>query len=150
MSSIYSIQKKREQIGTLAEQMISLVESGQAVERDCPVTHRFAKGCYLREIFMPAGTLIVGKIHATEHFNVILTGRVTVVTAEGTNEYEAPDTFVTGEGVQKVVFCHTDCVWQTIHVTELTNVEEIEKAVIVDSYDQLQIDSLILKLEETL
>lgn len=115
---------------------------------DCPVTHRFAKGCYLREIFMPAGAVVVGKIHATEHFNVVLTGEVTVVTATTKERIRAPHTFISGPGVQKVVFVHEDCRWQTLHVTDKTDLDEIEKEVIAESYDQLEVDSLLQKLEQ--
>lgn len=128
-------------IGKLAEHMLALDE-----HVDCPVTHRFAKGCYLREIFMPANTIIVGKIHATEHFNIILSGSATVVTVEGREYIKAPHTFVSAPGIQKVVWTHEDCVWQTVHVTEKTEVDEIEKEVIMEDYDQALIENLIERL----
>ena len=34
---------------------------------DCPLVHRFTEGLYVREIFMPAGSLITSKIHKTQH-----------------------------------------------------------------------------------
>lgn len=141
------ISTKRKGIADLANNLKAGIESGDYDEQECPVTHRFAKGCYLREILMPKGTLIVGKIHATEHFNVILTGKCTVATAEWVKTFEAPYTFISGEGVQKVVLVHEDCIWQTLHITDKTDVDEIEKDVIVEDYDQLQIDSLVEKLE---
>lgn len=141
------VAQKRHSIASLADNLIAGIEAGDYDEQECPVTHRFSKGCYLREIFMPKGTLIVGKIHATEHFNVILTGKCTVATAEWVKTFEAPHTFISGEGVQKVVLVHEDCQWQTLHVTDKTDVDEIEKDVIVESYDQLKIDSLVQKLE---
>src|SRR5690242_10473496 len=44
-----------------------------------PVTHHFAPGVYMREIFMPAGAFVIGHEHRTEHLNVILTGRASVM-----------------------------------------------------------------------
>ena len=137
------ITKNRDAIQSMALMLKDKVETGELQSQDCPVTHRFTKGCYLREILMPAGTRIIGKIHATEHFNILLTGKVTVVTAEGSEYIEAPYTFVSKAGVQKVVFIHEDCLWQTVHVTDKTNIEEIEKEVIVEGYDQLLIDGLL-------
>jgi hypothetical protein len=99
---------------------------------------------------MPAGTRIIGKIHATEHFNIVLTGRVTVITPEGMEEITAPYTFVSKAGVQKVVVVHEDCIWQTVHVTDKTDLDEIEKDVIVESYDQLLIDGLLSQGEGVL
>ena len=137
------IMANRNIIQSAAEQMKELINYGGMVEAECPVTHRFANGCYLREIFMPKGTRIIGKIHATEHFNVLLTGKVTVITAEGREDIQAPYTFVSKAGVQKVVIIHEDCIWQTLHVTNETDLEKIEKEVIVESYDQLLVDGLL-------
>lgn len=134
-----TVSSKRKSINDLASAMLGMEQ------QECPVTHRFSDGCYLREIFMPKGTVIVGKIHATEHFNVILTGEVTVVTAEWAKRFKAPHTFISGAGVQKVVYIHKDCQWQTLHVTDKTDLEEIEQEVIVDDYDNLLVDSLLDK-----
>jgi hypothetical protein len=116
-----------------------------AAEANCPVTHRFTDGCYLREIFMPKGTVIIGKIHATEHFNIILKGDVTVLTVEGAERITAPHTFTSKAGVQKVVIMHEDCIWQTVHVTDKTDLNDIEKEVVVDNYDNLKVDGIINK-----
>lgn len=116
----------------------------------CPVVHRFAPGVYIREIFMPKDTYVIGKIHSTEHFNILLKGKVTVITTDGMEDYEAPCTFVSSAGVQKIVYMHTDCTWQTVHVTNETDLKVIEKNVIVESYDQLEIDSLLEKAKRTL
>ena len=138
-----SISHNRDMIQSAAEHMKELIASGEMKEAECPVAHRFSKGIYLREIFIPAGTRIIGKIHATEHFNVLLTGKVTVITAEGREEITAPHTFISKAGVQKVVIVHEDCQWQTLHVTDKTDLKEIEKEVIVESYDQLLVDGLL-------
>ncbi len=91
---------------------------------------------------MPKGSVVVGKIHATEHFNIILKGLVTVATVEGSHTYRAPATFVSKAGIQKVVLMHEDCIWQTVHVTDKTDVEEIEREIIVDDYDQLPFNEI--------
>lgn len=137
------ITSNRNQIQNMVEALKSEVAAGNLQDAVCPVKHMFANGCYLREIFMPAGSRIIGKIHATEHFNIILKGKVTVITAEGKEYIEAPHTFVSKAGVQKVVLIHEDCTWQTIHVTNSTDLDEIEKEVIVENYDDLIIDGLL-------
>ena len=113
---------------------------------DCPVEHRFAPGCYIREIFMPKGSLVVGKIHLTEHFNVILKGKVTVATVDGVETHEAPYTFVSPAGIQKVVYMHDDCIWQTVHPTDKTDPDEIEAEIITENYDMLECNELIKKI----
>jgi hypothetical protein len=94
---------------------------------ECPVQHHFAPGVYLREIFMPAGTVVIGKIHKTEHFNIIERGLCSIVHDDGRHEYLcAPMTFVSKAGVQKVLYIHEDTVWKTIHVTEETDLKKLE------------------------
>lgn len=137
------ITESREEIQSMAEMLKDKISTGELQAQECPVTHRFTNGCYLREILMPTGTRIIGKIHATEHFNILLTGKVTVVTAEGSEYIEAPHTFISKAGVQKIVIIHEECRWQTVHVTDKTDLKEIEKEVIVESYDQLLIDGLL-------
>jgi hypothetical protein len=130
-----------------ANRMIQAVNDDSSLTYECPVKHMFSPGLYLREIFMPKGTRIVGKIHATEHFNIVLTGKCTVITAESVEEIEAPHTFISKAGTQKIVIVHEDCTWQTTHVTESTDLEEIEKEVIVESYGNLLDDGLLKNLK---
>jgi len=139
------INKNRAVIGQAAQEMLDMVSSGELENQNCPVTHRFADNCYLREIFMPKGTLIIGKIHATQHFNVILKGDVTVLTATGVERLSAPYTFISEAGTQKVVAVHSDCIWQTLHVTDSKDLDEIESQVIVEDHDDLSFDGLIEK-----
>ena len=40
----------------------------------CPVQHHFAPGAYGREMTLPAGLVVVGKIHKHAHINVISKG----------------------------------------------------------------------------
>jgi hypothetical protein len=121
--------------------------SGEFEPPVCPVEHRFSPGLYLRQVTMPAGAAVIGKIHSTEHFNIVLTGKCTVITAEGIEEITAPHTFISKAGVKKVVIVHEECIWQTTHVTESTDLEEIEKQVIVESYDNLLDDGLLKNLK---
>lgn len=104
---------------------------GGETQIDCPLTHHFAPGVYLREIFMPAGAVVIGKIHKTEHLNLIERGSCSIVHADGTTErLSAPCTFVSRPGVQKVLYIHEDCVWKTIHPTPERDLEALERELI--------------------
>jgi len=100
-------------------------------QTQCPVTHRFAPGVYLREIFMPADTVVIGKVHKTEHFNVLIKGACLIVHDDGRREeLRAPMTFVSGAGVQKVLYITEDMIWQTIHVTPETDMAKLEEMIV--------------------
>lgn len=110
---------------------------------DAPVKHHFSKGVYAREIFMPKGMLIVGKIHKTRHLNIISQGKCTVKTTARQLTIQAPFTFESVEGEQKVVFMHEDVVWTTIHLTNETDLAKIEEECIANEYDESIINELV-------
>lgn len=138
-----SVQSRRDAI---SKDITSMIESGATTDTGsiCPVRHRFAKGLYCREILIPKGVKIIGKIHATEHFNTIVQGECLVITTTEEKRIKAPYTWVTKSGEQKAVLALSDVLWQTYHVTDKTDVDEIEKDVIVDNFSQLSHDELLL------
>ncbi len=93
---------------------------------ELPVKHHRSDGTYVREIFMPAGTLVVGKEHATRHLNVLVSGRCTIWTVHGRMDLEAPATFESMSGVRKVVYMHTDVIFMTVHPTEFLSEDDVE------------------------
>lgn len=119
--------------GMTWRQKIGILVEGLAGEPqvECPLVHRFAPGVYLREIFMPAGSIVIGKIHKTRHFNVVLKGRCHLVSEDGSVvELVAPCTFVSDAGVQKVLYIDEDTVWQTVHPTSETDLDKLDAELI--------------------
>ena len=104
----------------------------------CPVQHHFAPGAYGREMTLPAGLVIVGKIHKHAHINVISKGRVQVFTEQdGLLELAAPCTFVSSPGTKRVVHVLEETVWTTVHVTDKTDLAEIEREVIATDFSEV-------------
>jgi len=106
---------------------------------DIKPVHYFAKGLYAREIFIPKGTLLTGKIHKSEHLNVISKGDISVVTEFGTKRIIAPFTMVSQPGTKRVGYAHEDTVWTTIHATEETDMEKVERELIAEDYEELSL-----------
>lgn len=77
--------------------------------------HHFSAGLYAREILIPAGTILTGKIHRAEHLNIVSRGEITVWTEEGMRRIKAPFTMVSRPGTKRIGYAHTDTVWTTIH-----------------------------------
>lgn len=111
---------------TLGEEMLALPQV------ECPLSQFFAPNIYIREIFMPAGTMVIGQIHKTEHFNIILEGRVRVIIDGEVHELKAPCTFVSKAGVSKVLNVLEDCRWQTIHANpdNITDIDTLESILV--------------------
>lgn len=93
---------------------------------ECHVRHIFGPGIYMREVTIPAGTFAVGHFQKTNHMNVMVSGRVTVMNDDGTTtELRAPLTFVAPPG-RKVGYVHEDMVWLNVYPTDETDVEKLE------------------------
>jgi len=141
--------KFRHDIQVVQEGLKAMIENGDAEStlEDCKVTHYFTPideqyGCctYAREMFIPKGTLIIGKIHRHQHLNFISKGRVKVVTEFGTKYLEAPCTFVSEVGLKRAVYAEEDTIWTTVHLTKHSSEEElgeIEKEVISPTYEEM-------------
>lgn len=103
---------------------------------ELPLVHRFTDGIYVREIFMPKGTLLTSKIHKTRHQFMVLKGEVSVLDEQG-NEVRitAPHIGITEIGTRRVLFIHEDCIWATVHANP-DNENEVEiEARIIEPHD---------------
>ena len=105
-------------------------------EPDLPLAHTFAPGAYARTIYIPRDTLVVGKIHKHAHLNMLMAGTVSVATEEGPVVMEAPKVLVSKAGTKRVVYAQTDVIWTTVHLTEETDIEKIEDAIIAKTYEE--------------
>lgn len=99
----------------------------------CPVRHHFSPGVYAREMFIPKGTIIVGKIHKHVNLNIMSAGELSVLTENGIERVRAPFTIVSPPGTKRVAYAHEDTVWTTIHGTDITDVDEIEERFIAQT-----------------
>lgn len=110
----------------------------QAVEGDSdqfPLTHTWGGGLYLREIVIPQGSLLTGKIHKTEHAVFLMQGRIRVVSEEGgMQELSAPAYFLSAAGTKRAALALSDVVWVTVHATTTTNLETLEEELIAPSF----------------
>jgi hypothetical protein len=131
---------------------MAMLETCAVVE--LPVVHRFTPGLYVREIFMPAGTLIATKTDKTEHPYVVTKGRVTVFTdAVGIELIEAPHVGITKPGTRRVLFIHEDTIWLTFHAnpddgTDLAAIEQrlIERRELVNGKSAFDFYQEVLQL----
>jgi quercetin dioxygenase-like cupin family protein len=92
--------------------------------------HHFADGLYAREILIPAGCTLTGKIHRGEHLNFLMKGDITVWTEEGMKRLCAPAVIVSKPGTKRVGHAHEDTVWITVHASKQTSLEALEHELI--------------------
>ncbi len=93
--------------------------------------HLFTPGLYVRTIHIPAGSYLTSKIHKTTHPFVLSQGIITIFTEQGGEEiFHAPYMGTTEIGNRRFARAETDCIFSTFHVTEKTDLAEIEKDVV--------------------
>jgi hypothetical protein len=124
--------------------------TGEALEKLNPLKHSFADGCYIREIFNPKGELAVTKIHKVSHPFFLMKGDMTILMEDGIKRIRAPHYGITPAGTKRIIYCHEDCVFVTVHATKLTDIKAIEEEVIAkdfDEFDKEEIERFKKKVE---
>lgn len=95
--------------------------------------HTFSPGVYVRELEIPRGAIVIGHLHKTEHVNMLIKGRMSVVVDGKLVEVSAPFVVNSLPGTRKIGFAHEDSVWANVHATNETDLEKLEDALIEKS-----------------
>lgn len=125
----------REKVMQLEEAIKQL--PGQANPDDY-TKHHFAPGVYVRELFIPAGMVLTGKIHKHELMNILVSGTIRVTTDDGVTELTGPKIYNSSPGMKKAAYAITDVIWLNVHPTEETDLVKIEDQFIAPSFEALE------------
>lgn len=123
---------------TQIEQIDKAATLEAAIRRELPliqdeVVHHFSHAVYAREMRVPAGAVVVGKIHKYSSLNVLLEGEFIVTTDTGPRLVRAGEVLVAPPGTKRVGYAATYCRWLTVHGTEETDLDKIENHFIAQS-----------------
>jgi len=117
---------------------------------DCPVLHHFGPGVYIREVRMPAGSLILGHRHKNAHTNILVSGRLKFLNEGGkVAELVAPVVITSNPG-RKLAYILEDTVWQNVYATEERDIETLEEILLDKSEAWIEHKDRIFKLQESL
>lgn len=112
-----------------------------------PSAHHFAEtpkgNIYARETYLPADTIVTGKIHKYETINFITIGQVLVANPEQPELNKilvAPYTFVSPPASKRFVMALQDTIWITVHPAESQDLGELESELIIKSYEELTLE----------
>jgi hypothetical protein len=105
---------------------------------DLETKHYFAHGTYTRELHLKAGSIVTGKIHRHSCINIMVKGRIRVVTETDDYDLEGYNAFVSEAGIKKAAYVLEDTIWLNIHPWNgVDSLEQIEQEVILPSYENL-------------
>lgn len=107
-------------------------------ENAFPLDHKFAHGVYKRQVFLPKGSLVIGKIHRFDHFTLISVGHVLVFNERGIFDIVGPHIQLTQAGTQNVVYAMEDTLWSTFHGTQNTDADVAEDELSTKNYEELE------------
>ena len=110
----------------------ALFATGETIDTDDLTKHHFAEGLYGRELFIKAGTVLTGKMHAHGQINILAQGSIEVWTEGGMKRLDAPCVIASPPGTKRVGYAYTDVVWVTVSATEQTDLKALEAELIVD------------------
>ena len=99
--------------------------------------HYFHGNMYCREVWRPAGVLVVGAVHKKEHFYLIVSGTVGITTDDGVQEITGPHLFSSKPGTKRAVYAVTDALCMTFHALEAKTVEEAEAELVEAEPDNM-------------
>lgn len=116
------------------ERLQAVISAFPQVEQQ--TLHHHADGMYLRAVFSPKGTVLVGKVHRREHFYMVVSGVVQVTTADGVVEFNAtrdgPQILTCPVGTKRAVYIREDAWRITVHrnIDGITDLGELENSLV--------------------
>jgi len=119
----------RQKIEVIEWLMINTLDN---IASELPIKHFIHGGIYAREMEIPEGTVLTGKIHLVDHIFTLSKGELSVMTDDGIKRIEAPFTFNVRAGIKKIGYAHTDVVCTTYHATTETDIDKIESSLFSD------------------
>lgn len=138
MSALTQLDKKspaeiRDAIVALEHVMKQMPEHQIEIE----TIHHFGPGVYMREVRIPKGATVVGKIHKTEHYSILSQGELSVWTEGGMKRLKASHVVLSQPGMKRVGYAHEDTVWITVHPCEERDLHKLEKQLIAESFEEI-------------
>lgn len=114
-----------------------------------PLTkHTFHAGMYCREVWRPAGVLVVGKVHKKEHFYLIVSGTVAITTDDGVQRITGPCLLSSKPGTKRAVYAETDALCMTFHRTDSETVEAAELELVEEDKADMYLPGNKTKVKE--
>lgn len=106
---------------------------------DIPIDHHFHAGMYARELTIKAGTLLTGRIHKFDHFDIMLSGDITVSTDDGQVKRLTGLNIMQGKaGKKRAGYAHVDTHWITFHSTDERHEDEMLDYLTCETFDELE------------
>jgi quercetin dioxygenase-like cupin family protein len=88
--------------------------------------HYLAGGVYARELLIPKGVVVTGKVHKGDHLFFVMSGDLEVMTDDGVKRIKAPAILSSKAGIKRVAYAYEDTICVAVHATDKTEIKDIE------------------------
>jgi len=107
-------------------------------QTECPLQHFYLPGVCVRSMFIPAGTLLAGKIHKHAHIAILAQGTIRLADDGHAFVVSAPWIAYGKAGISRLGYAQTDCTFMNVLSTDITDPDELEVAMTCEDYDQFE------------
>ena len=111
-------------------------------QHDLPVEHYNIKGVYARSLFIPAGTLLTGKIHNFESLGILAQGTLRITNGDTSVVVSAPYITIDKPGIKRLGYAETDCTFISIHRTDAETIADMENELVSDTFEEYKVKRL--------
>lgn len=118
----------------------NLILSCEQVEM--PVSHYHIDGVYVRQLFIPADTVLTGKIHNFESIAILAQGTIKIANGDDAYEITAPAVMVDKPGIKRIGYAVTDVTFITVHKTDKKEVPDIEEELVSATFEEYETKKL--------
>lgn len=132
MSSLLALQGNMPEILALEKIILTLEQV------ECPISHYQIEGVYCRSMFIPAGTVITGAIHNKENISILAQGTIRVTNGTESKLISAPYIMVDQPGIKRLGVSETDVTFINIWRTDTTDLDEIEKEIRSETFEEYE------------
>lgn len=103
--------ERREYIEEAQHRIELMAEEAPA---DIPITHHFGKGTYGRQCVIPKGTVCIGKVYHEGHVNVMMKGKLLLITETSCEIVEGINVGINKPNTKKFGLILEDTHWVTV------------------------------------
>ena len=112
---------------------------------EIPVKHYIHGGMYGREITIPKDTILTGQIYKFNHFDIMVSGDITVSTDNGeTKRLTGYNCFKGMAGKKRAGYAHEDTTWITFHPYSGSNGDDIQKFITAETFEELELFNIAI------
>lgn len=113
----------------------------------CPIEHQFTDKLYIREVFIPAGTLFTTYVHKTQNPFYTLGELLVWDTVNKWQLINKPYRGITQKGTKRVVYAISDVIWTTYHYnTDNCRLVEVLEKRLFEKYQNPYLSLLELQM----